>query len=284
MSLISVAVVEVCPKSCIVPSSFIRVYSHFMHKLKRFSQIVFSMYGFTVFLILLFLIFPFVVIASFFGKIKGGNSIYDICTFWADAAMLSWGMYHRNYYEAPHDASKPYVFVFNHISYIDIPVLLKVFRNQHIRILGKAELSSIPVFGFIYRKAAILVDRKSSRARAKSMAELTYFLKKNISVVIAPEGTFNVTGMPLKTFYDGAFKIAIETQTPVKPVVFLDSYDRLNYKSIFSLSPGKSRAIFLQEVPVNGLTADDVSMLRDKIYSIMEETLTRYKVKWIKHG
>jgi 1-acyl-sn-glycerol-3-phosphate acyltransferase len=242
------------------------------------------MYGFTVFLILLFLIFPFVVIASFFGKIKGGNSIYDICTFWADAAMLSWGMYHRNYYEAPHDASKPYVFVFNHISYIDIPVLLKVFRNQHIRILGKAELSSIPVFGFIYRKAAILVDRKSSRARAKSMAELTYFLKKNISVVIAPEGTFNVTGMPLKTFYDGAFKIAIETQTPVKPVVFLDSYDRLNYKSIFSLSPGKSRAIFLQEVPVNGLTADDVSMLRDKIYSIMEETLTRYKVKWIKHG
>jgi 1-acyl-sn-glycerol-3-phosphate acyltransferase len=40
-----------------------------------------------------------------------------------------------------------------------------------------------------------------------------------------PEGTFNETNAPLKDFYDGAFRIAIETKTAVKPVLFLDAYE-----------------------------------------------------------
>jgi len=251
--------------------------------IRKFIQIAFSIYGFIVFILLLFLVFPFVIIASFFGKIQGGNIIYRICTFWADAAMFFWGMHHKNIYEAPHSNLHPVVFVFNHISYMDIPVLLKAFRKQHIRVLGKAEMARVPVFGFIYGKAAILVDRSSTKARAKSVTELTSILKKNISVVIAPEGTFNLSSMPLKEFYDGAFKIAIETQTPVKPVVFLDTYDRLNYKTIFSLSPGRSRAVFLEEINVKGLTGEDILLLKNKAYQVMEEALIRYKASWIKY-
>lgn len=207
--------------------------------------------------------------------------IYRFCIFWADAAMFFWGMHHRNIYESLHDENYPVVFVFNHISYMDIPILLKAFRKQHIRVLGKAELSKVPIFGFVYRNAAILVDRSSPAARAKSVAELTNSIQHNISVVIAPEGTFNLTHTPLKEFYDGAFKIAIETQTPVKPVVFLDAYDRLNYKSIFSMSPGRSRAVFLKEIAVSGLTVDDVPELKNKVYQVMEAALIRYNVKWI---
>ncbi len=88
-------------------------------------------------------------------------------------------------------------------------------------------------------------DNASNRAR--SVIKLKAVLKKNISVVIAPEGTFNMTDKPLKEFYDGAFRIAIETQTPIKPILFLDAYDRLNYKSIFSFTPGRSRAVYLEE-------------------------------------
>ncbi len=254
-----------------------------MAKVKVFLKAIFSIYGFLVFCILLLLIFPLVVVASLFGKLKGGNMIYGLCTFWADCAMLFWGMPHKNYYESPHDSTKPAVFVFNHISYIDIPVLLKAFRQQPIRVLGKAEMSKIPIFGFVYRNAAILVDRSSTVARAKSVADLKAFLQQRISVVIAPEGTFNMTGKPLKEFYDGAFKIAIETQTPIKPVVFLDTYDRLHYRNVFSMCPGRSRAVFLEEVPVRGLTADDISTLKNKVYSIMEEALIRYNASWIGH-
>ncbi len=90
-----------------------------------------------------------------------------------------------------------------------------------------------------------------------------------------------MTNAPLKSFYDGAFRIAIETQTPVKPILFLDSYDRLNYKSIFTLSPGRSRAVYLPETLTTGLTIADLPDLKQKIYNQMELGLIRYNVSWI---
>ena len=106
-------------------------------------------------------------------------------------------------------------------------------------------------------------------------------LKKGISIIVFPEGTFNMTPNPLKDFYDGAFRVAIETQMPVKPILFLNTYDRMNYKSIFSLNPGKSRAIFLEEILVEGLTQKDVAMLKQKIYDLMDRKLREYKATWI---
>ncbi len=210
--------------------------------------------------------------------------IYTICQIWTDVIFVLWGIFHKNYFEVPHDRNKEYVFVFNHISYMDIPVLMKAIRNQHFRILGKAEMSKIPVFGFFYRNAVVMVDRTSAQKRTASVRQLKSVIRKNISVVIAPEGTFNTTQQPLKEFYDGAFKIAIETQTPIKPILFLDTYDRMSYRNLLSLTPGRSRAIYLQEISVDGLTVKDVSMLKEKVYNLMEEKLIFYKASWIKNG
>jgi 1-acyl-sn-glycerol-3-phosphate acyltransferase len=253
-----------------------------MRYILRFISILFTVYASLIFIGFLLLIFPVVVIASFFGKISGGNFIYRLCHLWADFFLLMIGIFHRNIYEVPHDRTKPYVFVFNHISYIDIPVILKTIRWQHIRVLGKAEMAKIPIFGFLYRCAAVLVERGDPEKRARSVEQLKSVLRKGISIVIAPEGTFNMTHKPLKEFYDGAFKIAIETQTPIKPVLFLDTYDRMGYESIFSITPGRSRSIYLAEVSVEGLTLGDVDFLREKVYKIMEEKLIEYKASWIK--
>jgi len=165
---------------------------------------------------------------------------------------------------------------------MDIPVLMKTIRGQHFRILGKAEMAKIPVFGFFYKNAVVMVNRSSMQEKARSVAQLKNVVRKNISVVIAPEGTFNMTQHPLKPFYDGAFRVAIETQTPIKPILFLDTYDRMSYKSLLSLTPGKSRAIYLQEISVEGLTIKDVRNLKEKVYQLMEEKLIYYKASWIK--
>ncbi len=165
---------------------------------------------------------------------------------------------------------------------MDIPILMSAFGHQHIRVLGKSEMTKIPVFGFIYKNAVVTVDRSDATHRAKSVQILKSVLRKNISVVMAPEGTFNMTNKPLKDFYDGAYKIAIETQTPIKPVLFLDAYDRLHYKSIFSLTPGKSRAIYLEEVSVSEYGPEDTALLKKKVYDLMEVGLIKYKAAWIK--
>lgn len=227
------------------------------------------------------LLFPFVMLASFAGKIKGGNIIYKICQGWSDVILLMWGIRHQNIFESPHDTRKQYVFIFNHISYMDIPVIMKAIRKQHFRILGKAEMARIPVFGFFYRNAVVMVDRSSAEKRASSVKVLKSVIQKGISIVIAPEGTFNMTANPLKDFYNGAFKIAVETQTPIKPILFLDTYDRLHYQSIFSLAPGKSRAIYLEEISVEGLTTKDIPLLKERVYQLMEQKLLTYKASWI---
>jgi 1-acyl-sn-glycerol-3-phosphate acyltransferase len=213
--------------------------------------------------------------------IKGGNIIYKISRCWADVFFFLVGIKHWNIYEEFHNKEKEYIFVSNHISYLDIPMMMKVIRGQHIRILGKAEMNKIPVFGSIYKRGAVTVDRESVAARSKSVKRLITFIHKKISVFICPEGTFNMTHQPLKSFYDGAFKIAIETQKPIRPLLFLDTFDRMNYESIFSLTPGKCRAVYLPQTSTEGLTLKDVNRLKEKIFKQMEEGLIRYNASWI---
>lgn len=100
--------------------------------------------------------------------------------------------------------------------------------------------------------------------------------------MVFPEGTFNMGTTPLKDFYDGAFRVAIETQTPVKPVLFLDAYRRMPYESLFHMSPGISRILYLEEVQVAGYTLSDLPKLKAEVYSLMEQKLVAYNYAWRK--
>jgi 1-acyl-sn-glycerol-3-phosphate acyltransferase len=243
-------------------------------------RIVYSFYAFVIFLVLMLLVMPFVVVGSFFGKVRGGNFIYRLCTFWADAWFFFIGIYHKNIYESPHDRGKQFIFVANHISYLDAPIIVKTIR-QPVRVLGKIEMSYIPLFGFIYKNAIITVDRGDAVKKANSVRILKSVVKRKISILMFPEGTFNESNAPLKAFYDGAFRIAIETQTPVKPVLFLDAYDRMHYESLLTLTPGRSRSVFLDEISVEGLTLKNLHELKQRVFTVMEAALRRYNASWI---
>lgn len=227
------------------------------------------------------LFFPFVLIASFFGRIKGGNAVYRICCLWGDLWFPLIGIRHKNIFLGPASSSVAQIFVANHTSYLDAALLVETFRMP-IRALGKAEIGKIPIFGFIYRKAIVTVDRSSVAARTRSVHILKSVLRKGISVLVFPEGTFNETGQPLKDFYDGAFRIAIETGTPLRPVLLLDSRSRMPPGKWLSLNPGRSRAVFLEPVPVSGLKKEDVQQLKAKVHRLMWEGLKQYEAPWIK--
>jgi 1-acyl-sn-glycerol-3-phosphate acyltransferase len=239
-------------------------------------QWIYFVYALSLFILLMLIVLPFVLLSLFLGKIRGGNVIYQICRAWGTVWYLLIGIRHKEIYEQPHDRSRQYIFVCNHISYMDIPPIVLI-AHQPIRVLGKYEMVKVPVFGWIYRAAVILVDRRDSDTRAKSVRALKSALKHHISIFIFPEGTFNETPNPLKDFYDGAFRIAIETQTPIKPLLFVDTLDRLHYRSLFVLTPGINRVVYLEEVPVDGLVLKDVKFLKEKVYGIMEEGLRRYR-------
>ncbi|HMK27700.1 MAG TPA: lysophospholipid acyltransferase family protein [Chitinophagaceae bacterium] len=242
---------------------------------------IYCFYAFIVFVAIMLLIFPFALIANMFGRIRGGNMTIRLCMIWADWWLFLIFIWHKRIYEVPHDKKRSYIFVSNHISYLDGPILVKALR-QPFRPLGKVEMSKVPIFGFIYRNAIVSVDRSSVANRAESVRILKSIISKGISVMVFPEGTFNMTTKPLKDFYEGAFRVAIETQTPVKPVLMLDAYRRMPYQSLFTLNAGQSRILYLNEIPVEGYTVDDIGKLKDKVYDIMEKKLIEYDAGWRK--
>ncbi|MFZ9719397.1 MAG: lysophospholipid acyltransferase family protein, partial [Chitinophagaceae bacterium] len=137
------------------------------------------------------------------------------------------------------------------------------------------------IFGFIYKVAVVTVNRSDAEHRAKSVQVLKTVLAKNISIALAPEGTFNMEPVALAHFYDGAFRISIETQTPIKPLLFIDTYDRMHHGSLFSLKPGRLRTVYLEAISPAGYTLETVEEFKQHVYQIMEQKLIAYKASWI---
>src|SRR5262245_57918011 len=103
-------------------------------------QWIYCIYAFLLFDAIMLLIFPFAIFSSFFGRIRGGNMINKLCMVWADLWFPFIFIWHKRYFETPHDKEKPYIFVSNHSCYLDAAFIPKAYR-QPIRPLGKVELS-----------------------------------------------------------------------------------------------------------------------------------------------
>jgi 1-acyl-sn-glycerol-3-phosphate acyltransferase len=147
------------------------------------------------------------------------------------------------------------------------------------RPLGKIELKDIPILGFIFSITLVFVDRSDAESRKKSLIEMRKVLDKKISVVIFPEGTRNRTGKPLKSFYDGAFRLAIETQTPILPMVYCNCLHMWNNEQ-FLIHPVDLKAIYLPPVDTKNMTEADIPMLKEKIYNMMEAVILKEDLRF----
>jgi 1-acyl-sn-glycerol-3-phosphate acyltransferase len=142
------------------------------------------------------------------------------------------------------------------------------------RPLAKKELKKIPVFGWIAQAATIIVDRSSPESRKKSIDRLKAALREGISILIFAEGTQNRTKEILQPFHDGAFRVAIDTQEPILPMVVVGA-GKLMPPGTINLKPGLIRIYVGQEISTVGLTVKDVPELKAKTFEIMREMIVR---------
>ncbi len=156
-----------------------------------------------------------------------------------------------------------YVFAANHRSLLDIPAYA-VACNNTFRFLAKAELTKIPLLGYIIRKLYISVDRKNKAARVKSMDNMLGSIKENISVFLCPEGTRNTSNDPLLPFHDGAFRLAIAAQVPLAVMTIKNSDRLLSPLHPIELSPGTLECIWSEPISTSGMTENDIPRLREK--------------------
>jgi len=251
-----------------------------MRPIRNALHLLYVLYALLLFVIFMIPVFIWSLLVLPLGRIRSGNLTYRACMLWGDIWFPLVFIHHKNHYEQPLRKGQSYIFVCNHISYMDTPVIVKALR-QPVRPLGKVEMTKIPIFGFIYKNAIVTVDRTSTTNRARSVQTLKALLRKGISVLVFPEGTFNETHKPLAPFYDGAFRIAIETGTPIKPMLFLDTFTRMPPGHILSFNPGRSRCVFLEEIATTGLTLQDVATLKARVHQTMWQKLVVYNAPWI---
>lgn len=212
-------------------------------------------------------------IIGLWDKPAARRAIWNIVHYWGKGWLFLMGMPVSTYGNRPD--KKRYVYVANHISYLDT-VLIYAAVPHYFRTLAKKEMVKIPVFGYVYKQLAILVDRSSEHSRARSMRLMWRVLRRECNIAVFPEGTFNETDKPLKEFYNGAFRLAINTQTPILPMIFPDTVKRWHYSTIFGLKPGKNRVVYLEPVPVKGMTLDDLEALKADVHAKMEAALKEY--------
>lgn len=160
------------------------------------------------------------------------------------------------------DPRRPYVAVANHESYADIFLISHL--PWEMKWLSKEEIFRVPVMGWMMRMAGdIPVRRGSAKSRADAMAGVRDRLARRVSVMIMPEGTRSPTD-ELLPFRDGAFRVAIETGTPILPIVVAGTRHAMAKKS-FIFRRARAEARVLEPIETTGLTLDDVPRLRDDV-------------------
>lgn len=192
---------------------------------------------------------------------------------WSYVWFFMIGMPVRKMYRSRPVPGRTYIVVANHTSYLDTPL---IFRSVpfFVRPLAKKELARVPLFGFLYKQLAVLVDRGDSHSKTQSMRQMRRVLQREGSVFLFPEGTFNETEGPLAPFYDGAFKLALRTRTPILPVLFPDAAKRWRPGSFWNWSPGRNRVIFLPETSVVEMEGMDLAGLKKKVFDEMRAALS----------
>ena len=164
-----------------------------------------------------------------------------------------------------------YIVVCNHNSLIDVPVSSPGIPGGN-KTIAKIEMARIPVFNFLYKTGSVLVDRKSDASRRESFVKMKEVLDMGLHMCIYPEGTRNKTDQPLKSFHDGAFRLAVSTGKSIVPAIIFNSQKALPSYKTFFLWPTRLSMHFLPPVPVNA--ADDIRELKEKIFNIMSAYYT----------
>ncbi len=167
---------------------------------------------------------------------------------------------------------RSYIVTFNHNSLLDVPLSAPYVPGAN-KTIAKTSFAKVPLFGWFYRKGSVLVDRNSDASRRRSFEEMKNVLKKGMHMCIYPEGTRNRTNEPLKKFYDGAFRLAVETNTAIIPALIFNTKKAVPVNKPFFFLPHKLEMYFLEPVEADKQTVDQ---LKEKVAGIMKAYYTSH--------
>lgn len=197
---------------------------------------------------------------------------FKLARLWAKCILIGMGFRWKIKRLEHLEKQKSYMFIANHTSMTDIMLMLVSVKHNPFVFVGKKELAKIPIFGFFYKRACILVDRNNPESRKAVFLRAQRRLKSGLSICIFPEGGVPDESILLDEFKDGAFRLAINHQIPIVPLSFLDNKKLFSF-TFFSGTPGKMRVISHPFIKTNGLVTVDTKKLNKKAREIILKSL-----------
>ena len=244
----------------------------------RFLRVLFGIYALLIFpgtmivttilYAIIFLVFP---------HSKAPHIAHGLSRIWARLLTILFFLPTRIRNKEYIDKNRTYVFIANHQSQLDIPLYALSCSNT-FRFLAKAELTKIPLMGFIIRKLYLSVNRADRSDRNKSLEVMRRSIDERISVFLCPEGTRNRhEEPPLLDFREGAFRLAVAAQVPIAAFVVLNTGRKLNPLQPIALAPGTLHAVWLRPIETKGMTMNDVPELKRRVMDEMTRELRAYR-------
>lgn len=161
------------------------------------------------------------------------------------------------------------VFIGNHQSYFDIPVLL-AYANKPIAFIAKSEIKKVPFLNkWMDLMECTFLERNNPRQSVQAMAEAVENVKKGYSLVIFPEG-HRSKGKPMQEFKPGSFKLAFRSEAPIIPVT-IDGTSKLYEEN--GLRSADVKLTIHPPVPTKGLSREEQAEVPAKVQKIIADSL-----------
>jgi 1-acyl-sn-glycerol-3-phosphate acyltransferase len=247
-----------------------------MTVLKNIFARIWAFWGLFSFALSFLLILPICLFADSFSDYKKGQAYFiKVANFWMQIWLRLVGcpftVNGKQYFKKDEN----YVVVYNHNSFLDVP-LSAPFTPGANKTIAKSAFAKIPLFGWFYSRGSVLVDRENERSRIESYEAMKDVLRKGMHMCLYPEGTRNKTSEPLKNFYDGAFKLAIETNKAIIPCIIRGTKEALPANKPFYFFPKKISLTFLPAVSANGKTS---KQLNEEVKALMLTEIRNTKTR-----
>jgi 1-acyl-sn-glycerol-3-phosphate acyltransferase len=234
----------------------------------------FAAWAVIIFIVLLLIVFLPMWITGLWKEPRRSYLMQGIFTNWMRVYFFLTGLRLQVKGKENFEKGKNYVVVFNHNSLMDPPVSTPFMPGAN-KTIAKAEMARIPLFGMIYKRGSVLVDRRKEDSRKQSYMKMKEVVEMGLHMVIYPEGTRNKSSEPLQRFHDGAFRLAVDTGKPIMPAILFNTAKVLPPGKGFYFWPSKIRLHYLPAVdPANFAS---VEALREAVWEIMRKFYSENK-------
>lgn len=240
----------------------------------KLFQWIYTLYSVLIFVVLM-LLFALPILLPLLVSERGDKPAFFFIRIWASSWSFLSGVRYEVHGLENIARDRAYIYIFNHRSFVDAPVIPMTIP-QEIRAIGKKELSKIPVFGTVIGRLAVWVDRSDAESRRLSLERLVQFLNQGKSVVVAPEGTRNDSEETLLPFQKGAFRLSVDTGTPILPMAIIGA-DRVMARGSLLLSPGKVRIYFSSPISAPPPSETAVGDLMEKSRNRLEAMILAHE-------